>query len=295
LSVDPLTKVYPELRPYQFASNSPIQGIDLDGKEIFYHDPLAGLRLLKGMFLGWASDFSNGALKTREGGAQLGLAKQQQASYNNQNVPQHIQSRLNQNDKIGGGNKMVEGTIGMVQASADAVGTVVPLGEGVSAGKNTSKALARTIEKKALSGAEKAATSMANNAFKMSEKALVKSGNEAVQILEREAAKGGSNIALGVREHLGSFANKVGGTTWETWGTKNFQSQFLETINNSANKIHFNLDGIPNVWKAVSDGAKGFGKSQHVTSWELYQIYSKPGASQRTTFYLNGKVVPSPF
>ena len=33
LSVDPLTKDYPELTPYQFASNRPIDGIDLDGHE----------------------------------------------------------------------------------------------------------------------------------------------------------------------------------------------------------------------------------------------------------------------
>jgi RHS repeat-associated protein len=33
LSVDPITKEYPELTPYQFASNRPIDGIDKDGKE----------------------------------------------------------------------------------------------------------------------------------------------------------------------------------------------------------------------------------------------------------------------
>ncbi len=33
LSVDPLTNKYPELTPYQFASNSPIDGVDLDGLE----------------------------------------------------------------------------------------------------------------------------------------------------------------------------------------------------------------------------------------------------------------------
>ena len=33
LSVDPLTDDYPELTPYQFASNRPIDGIDLDGLE----------------------------------------------------------------------------------------------------------------------------------------------------------------------------------------------------------------------------------------------------------------------
>jgi RHS repeat-associated protein len=33
LSVDPLTRSYPELTPYQFASNTPIQAIDIDGRE----------------------------------------------------------------------------------------------------------------------------------------------------------------------------------------------------------------------------------------------------------------------
>jgi hypothetical protein len=33
LSVDPITQEYPELTPYQFASNRPIDGIDLDGLE----------------------------------------------------------------------------------------------------------------------------------------------------------------------------------------------------------------------------------------------------------------------
>lgn len=33
LSVDPITAQYPELTPYQFASNTPIEAIDLDGLE----------------------------------------------------------------------------------------------------------------------------------------------------------------------------------------------------------------------------------------------------------------------
>ncbi|MBC6490651.1 hypothetical protein BC349_19410 [Flavihumibacter stibioxidans] len=33
LSVDPITKSYPELTPYQFASNNPIFNIDIDGLE----------------------------------------------------------------------------------------------------------------------------------------------------------------------------------------------------------------------------------------------------------------------
>jgi len=36
LSIDPLTHKYSMLTPYQFASNTPIQGIDIDGLEIYY-------------------------------------------------------------------------------------------------------------------------------------------------------------------------------------------------------------------------------------------------------------------
>ncbi|TCJ16251.1 alpha/beta hydrolase, partial [Flaviaesturariibacter flavus] len=36
LSVDPLTTKYPMLTPFQFASNTPIQAIDLDGLEAFF-------------------------------------------------------------------------------------------------------------------------------------------------------------------------------------------------------------------------------------------------------------------
>ncbi|MFN5308715.1 MAG: RHS repeat-associated core domain-containing protein [Candidatus Kapaibacterium sp.] len=39
LSVDPLTKDYPYLTPYQFASNTPIQAIDLDGLEAALINP----------------------------------------------------------------------------------------------------------------------------------------------------------------------------------------------------------------------------------------------------------------
>ncbi|TCJ16391.1 DUF4237 domain-containing protein, partial [Flaviaesturariibacter flavus] len=38
LSVDPLTSKYPELTPYQFASNRPIDGIDLDGLEHYNYN-----------------------------------------------------------------------------------------------------------------------------------------------------------------------------------------------------------------------------------------------------------------
>ena len=40
LSVDPLQKKYPWYTPYQFAGNSPIQAVDLDGLEEYYYSAL---------------------------------------------------------------------------------------------------------------------------------------------------------------------------------------------------------------------------------------------------------------
>ncbi len=42
-NVDPITNKYPFLTPYQFASNTPIQAVDLDGREAFFiHGTLSG-------------------------------------------------------------------------------------------------------------------------------------------------------------------------------------------------------------------------------------------------------------
>jgi RHS repeat-associated protein len=51
LSVDPIAKDYPELTPYQFASNRPIDGIDLDGLEyatfsiLIYKNKVAAIKV----------------------------------------------------------------------------------------------------------------------------------------------------------------------------------------------------------------------------------------------------------
>lgn len=50
LSVDPLTGSYPMLTPYQFASNRPIDGVDLDGLE-FYQSTLYDFKIESGLGL----------------------------------------------------------------------------------------------------------------------------------------------------------------------------------------------------------------------------------------------------
>ena len=59
LSEDPITKEYPELTPYQFASNSPISGIDMDGLEYVMRinptnkeDPMQGITKAADLIIG---------------------------------------------------------------------------------------------------------------------------------------------------------------------------------------------------------------------------------------------------
>jgi RHS repeat-associated protein len=59
LSVDPLTKSYPELTPYQFASNRPIDGVDLDGLEFIY--------AADGKFIGNGPDKNSLTVQVAEG------------------------------------------------------------------------------------------------------------------------------------------------------------------------------------------------------------------------------------
>ena len=64
LSVDPLTKKYPSLTPYQFASNSPIAGVDLDGLEFYF--------AADGSYLG----------QSKNGGTQIRIATEYHANPN---------------------------------------------------------------------------------------------------------------------------------------------------------------------------------------------------------------------
>jgi len=69
LSIDPATKNFPNLTPYQFASNTPIQAIDLDGLEAFM--PLLGMQEVMvdvGAGAGRVSTFAGRASTVSSGG-----------------------------------------------------------------------------------------------------------------------------------------------------------------------------------------------------------------------------------
>lgn len=73
LSEDPLTKSYPELTPYQFASNSPIQGADFDGLELINNnkDPRF-LKIVGGQAI-FGTVMSTTVQKTVEYGAEMAV------------------------------------------------------------------------------------------------------------------------------------------------------------------------------------------------------------------------------
>jgi RHS repeat-associated protein len=65
LSVDPITKEYPELTPYQFASNTPIQATDLDGLEANFISQ--AVNFFSWMFGDDVDDINDGQFKIYEG------------------------------------------------------------------------------------------------------------------------------------------------------------------------------------------------------------------------------------
>lgn len=167
-----------------------------------------------------------------------------------------------------------------------AAGTGAVIGSGVGAGIYLSGILAKpTLTSLGIAGAEYVAThpGEVNHAINSAGR-LVANNSDKVE-----------RIAFGVREHLDKFTARVEATNYKQWGPGDFQSQFLEKIASPSTRIHFNLDGITNVMKAVQQGSRGYQNAGSVTNWELYQIYSQPEVLQRTTFYLNGIVVASPF
>jgi RHS repeat-associated protein len=80
LSVDPITAEYSELTPYQFASNSPIFGIDKDGLELF------GNNWLFDIWLEWKFGDPTGAKKLMSGATQKAMVETKQMPYHNDKV-----------------------------------------------------------------------------------------------------------------------------------------------------------------------------------------------------------------
>lgn len=126
-SVDPITKKYPELTPYQFASNRPIQGIDRDGKEFAVNNWLWDI------WMHFKLGDPTGIKSLKSGYEEKAAIATHQMSYNNKNVPDDVQNTLDKSSTLDANIKIGKGisrlTTFNIKTSFDILSSVAPLGE----------------------------------------------------------------------------------------------------------------------------------------------------------------------
>jgi RHS repeat-associated protein len=148
LSVDPIMKDYPELTPYQFASNTPIFGIDLDGKELF------GNNWLFDIWLEWKFGDPTGAKRFKAGAEKKIAIENGLMSYHNSKVPKQDQNQLDHLNNIEANTKLVAGANQygkfILQTWADVSSYVLPIGQSVKALNNIKYSEGNKIIKSAL-------------------------------------------------------------------------------------------------------------------------------------------------
>lgn len=114
LSFDPLAPKYPELTPYQFASNTPIQAIDLDGLEMWEAQ--------------WWKDFGDGLLTNAK--TSIDVAQDVVVTYVNSSMTDKITGayilKTETAKKLG--NAIVKDPLGVTESIADGLYNATPLG-----------------------------------------------------------------------------------------------------------------------------------------------------------------------
>ena len=186
LSVDPIAKKYPQLTPYQFASNRPIEGVDRDGKEYDPTNPVAGF-FAYWIFIKPVEMSVQGASNVYQGTVEKTMAETGQASYNNDHVPDNVQRKLAQNDELEGTAKQVLGVGQMVQSYADISTTYTPLFmEGISSEgfQRGASGILDLFEDKAATPIEIPFTAEESASRQLAEKSRVFTAGGSIDILE---------------------------------------------------------------------------------------------------------------
>jgi RHS repeat-associated protein len=134
LSIDPINKKYPELTPYQFASNSPIWGVDQDGLEIEIANWIFDT------YLDFKYGDPTGVHTLMNGAVEKARIENGDVSYHNQNVPTRVQKILDQQNTKEANAKVIKGGIQVtkftLQTSADIATLMLPAGEATEVGFN---------------------------------------------------------------------------------------------------------------------------------------------------------------
>ncbi len=142
LSVDPIAKKYPMLTPYQFASNNPIMGVDLDGKEFDYYMTIAKAGLygetvqnvvtssetfvnsIPDAFNNWWEEkkdqynFTNELKNWSQGNTGT-------ADYNNPSVPENLQKTLNTQQAVQGSAGLLKKSVACLEDGATAASIIL--------------------------------------------------------------------------------------------------------------------------------------------------------------------------
>lgn len=97
-------------------------------------------------------------------------------------------------------------------------------------------------------------------------------------------------FALGIEDHLDSFADQHGATTWKQLeDPENWKSGVLEKLSDPNQRVLFNLDDV-DVWGGLTREASGRGGA---TDWELMTI--RYGNFPNLEFWQDGVQVGNPF
>jgi hypothetical protein len=113
--VDPLAPAYPWYTPYQFAGNTPIQAVDIDGKE-----PLEYMALFAATV--WYTKLKSGTADIIQAAANTG-------SYNNASIPKDIQNLQRLSQAARGATAINEVANDVGHGALDAAGMVPIVGE----------------------------------------------------------------------------------------------------------------------------------------------------------------------
>ena len=118
------------------------------------------------------------------------------------------------------------------------------------------------------------------------------------------------HIALGHDPYFKWLADETGAHGYRQWYAagitrRSVEGHFGRAFHQAvarAERIHFALDGMHNVEEAVRLGARGFvrgdparGIPGNMTNAELHYIKTHPEILDKTRFYREGQVVPTPF
>ncbi|WP_299466258.1 RHS repeat-associated core domain-containing protein, partial [uncultured Microscilla sp.] len=287
LSVDPLSPQYPELTPYQFASNTPIWAVDLDGLEALKfsdHLELSGGNVITAIGNYTIDYLTSGGRKAIEGARDYARSKKQSKDQGYvDHVPESARQKMDFVRKNKAKAKMAEGVLEHYGAAHNLMS--IPMG--VIEGGGLPGQFVRAV--RGVKGAKGVTSPFygPSRELTMKELSLVK-------------GKGaGDDIALGLGDDLFNFASNKGFKTYKDFSTGFQQDKILSVIKNSDNKLHFNLTGFSRYRYSKFDPSQPV-TYRNITNWELHTIYNTPGALDRTTFYRvldNGsyEVVPKPF